>query len=284
VAHLVLIVDGVDQVFQLKGMVRIGRHPDNDVQVLDAQVSKHHCELEEHPAGWVLRDLATLNGTFVNGERVRGQTLLCHRDTIRIGSATLDYCDLADAMMAQPPPDVRRAVSAVATTSLGEGVLSPDERGRLLGEYLRRIVAAPSHERLHEVVLAALLALGQGDSGLVLARSDAKPPAGLEELEVVHWVGRGRELPTRPGWAEHALQALRSGTPSGAKQTHDHTYRIWEPRYLLIAPLGHAERRLALVAIECPGEEPPVLTEIELCSSVAGTAHAALTAQSARRA
>jgi pSer/pThr/pTyr-binding forkhead associated (FHA) protein len=116
VAHLVINVDGVDQVFQLEGVVKIGRHADNQVQVLDAQVSKHHCELEEHAAGWVLRDLGTLNGTFVNGERVRGQSLLCHRDLIRVGNSTVS--DLAEALPHNRSP-TRDATSPEATTAAG---------------------------------------------------------------------------------------------------------------------------------------------------------------------
>lgn len=277
-AHLVLSVDGVDQIFQLTGVVRIGRHPDNDIQVLDAQVSKRHCVLEEHAAGWVLRDLETLNGTFVNGERVREKTLLCHRDRIRLGSALLDYCDLDEAVADHSPPELRPVVSPVATTSTGEGLLSPQERERLMREYLRRIAAAPTRERLHEVTLAALLALAQGDAGVVLARHDGGLPQRLDELEVGHWIGRGRELTKRPEWPELALQALRSGNPSVRKSSHDVSYRIWEPRCTVVVPLGHAERQLALIAIECPGDEPGALAEIELCARVAGTALVALKA------
>jgi pSer/pThr/pTyr-binding forkhead associated (FHA) protein len=276
VAHLVLTVDGVDQVFELKGVVRIGRHPENEIQVLDAQASKRHCEVAEHPAGWVLRDLSTLNGTFVNGERVRGETLLCHRDMIRIGNATLGYSDLAEALAAHPPPEIRRAVSAVATTSVGEALMLPAEREQLLREYLRRIVAAPNGERLHELALAALLALGQGDAGLVLARPDGAPLARLDELEIVHWVGRGRELPTRADWTEQALAALRSGNPTVKTHSHDMAYRVWEPRCTLVAPLGHAQRRLALLGLEFPAEQPPNLADIELCARIAGAVLVAL--------
>jgi pSer/pThr/pTyr-binding forkhead associated (FHA) protein len=277
VAHLVLTVDGVDHVFPLAGVVRIGRHPENDIQVLDAQVSKRHCELEEHVAGWVLRDLGTLNGTYVNGERVRGETLLCHRDTIRVGERTLVYSDLADAPVAQPSLEPRPIVSSVATTSAGGvGALSPAERDRLLHEYLKRILAAPSRDRLLETALDALLSLAEADAGLILAKAGGEPFDGLEGLEIAHWRGRGRELPALRDWAELATGALRGGRLIVRVHSSDETYRIWEPRCTLIAPLGFGERWLALVAIGCPGEQPESLREIELCARVTGAVLAAL--------
>ncbi len=51
----------------------LGRHPDNSIQVLDRIVSKEHSRITLGPDGrYVVRDVGSLNGTFVNGERVTG--------------------------------------------------------------------------------------------------------------------------------------------------------------------------------------------------------------------
>lgn len=58
-------------------LVTIGRSPDSDVFLDDVTVSRHHAELLHGTAGWLIRDKASLNGTYVNRSRV---------DQIRLGS------------------------------------------------------------------------------------------------------------------------------------------------------------------------------------------------------
>jgi ABC transport system ATP-binding/permease protein len=50
--------------------LRIGRLPDNDVVLDDLLVSRRHAELHRVDGGWQMRDLASANGTYVNGQRV----------------------------------------------------------------------------------------------------------------------------------------------------------------------------------------------------------------------
>jgi DNA-binding NtrC family response regulator len=58
------------QVFELKDETRIGKGPDNDVVIVDATVSRNHCQLTKTPAGYLLRDVGSTNGTFLEGARV----------------------------------------------------------------------------------------------------------------------------------------------------------------------------------------------------------------------
>ena len=48
----------------------LGRHPNNTVQVLDRIVSKEHCHIDLVDGRYLLRDLGSLNGSYVNGERI----------------------------------------------------------------------------------------------------------------------------------------------------------------------------------------------------------------------
>ena len=66
----------------------IGRRPDNDIVINDLGVSKQHAELRLSPTGrYLIIDLGSHNGTFVNGTRVN-QAELSENDIIAIGHAT----------------------------------------------------------------------------------------------------------------------------------------------------------------------------------------------------
>ena len=52
--------------------VTLGRAPDCDIVLSERQISRYHARIECDD-GYIVRDLGSKNGTFVNGERVRGQ-------------------------------------------------------------------------------------------------------------------------------------------------------------------------------------------------------------------
>ena len=64
--------------------LRIGRSPDNDIVVLDSDVSRHHAELRGTAGAYRIVDLGSRNGTFVNGQRVT-DVALSEGDVVRIG-------------------------------------------------------------------------------------------------------------------------------------------------------------------------------------------------------
>jgi transcriptional regulator with GAF, ATPase, and Fis domain len=88
---LKLIVDeeGRHEVLALDGSpVRIGRAADNQIQLRNGRVSRHHCELQpEARGGWVV-DLGSANGLLVNGERTR-RAFLRLGDELHLGTARL---------------------------------------------------------------------------------------------------------------------------------------------------------------------------------------------------
>jgi SARP family transcriptional regulator, regulator of embCAB operon len=65
----------------------LGRLPDNDISLPgDMRVSRHHTEIEEHLNGeWLVRDLRSRNGTYLNGERI-SESILRSGDRIKVGS------------------------------------------------------------------------------------------------------------------------------------------------------------------------------------------------------
>jgi len=92
-ARILLVSPDGQQVVELRDFNSLGRHPSNTIQLLDKIVSKEHCIIERRGQALVLRDLGSLNGTYVNGERVNGERELKHGDDIALGGTRARYDD-----------------------------------------------------------------------------------------------------------------------------------------------------------------------------------------------
>src|SRR5579863_2253722 len=102
-AKLILATAEGQQAIDLRPMNSLGRHPNNTIQLLDKIVSKEHCLLELRDGRFLLRDLGSLNGTYINGERVRGEQFLKHGDEISLGSTRARYDDGSGVPLPLPP-------------------------------------------------------------------------------------------------------------------------------------------------------------------------------------
>ncbi len=104
------------KVFDLvKDVATIGRDVNNDVVINDAEVSRNHGRLTSQSGGYLIEDLASTNGTFVNGQRLIGPKLLNPGDVVGLGETiVMEYSYVADAgatvvasapqrMAAEPP-------------------------------------------------------------------------------------------------------------------------------------------------------------------------------------
>ena len=80
----------------------VGRAPGNDLVLTDDAISWHHAQLWlEGGRPWV-RDIGSRNGTFVNGERIRGSHQLKATDSVRLGpTLTLGLRGAAEALPAR---------------------------------------------------------------------------------------------------------------------------------------------------------------------------------------
>ena len=77
---------------KLRAFTRIGRHPEQDFQVLDRVVSKEHSHIRQLENGdFVLRDNDSRNGTFLNGVVIEGLQKLKNGDRILLGSTELVF-------------------------------------------------------------------------------------------------------------------------------------------------------------------------------------------------
>lgn len=84
--------------FELGGMTRvvIGRNSP-DLELTDIMISRFHARLKQEPDGaWTVRDLASRNGTIVNGDRISEPVTLQPGDEINVGYTVLQFAVVAD--------------------------------------------------------------------------------------------------------------------------------------------------------------------------------------------
>lgn len=67
-----------------------GRHPESDLFLDDVTVSRRHAEVVYTDAGYEVIDAGSLNGTYVNRQRIE-RTLLQHGDEVQIGKFKLVF-------------------------------------------------------------------------------------------------------------------------------------------------------------------------------------------------
>lgn len=73
-------------------VTRIGRHPDSDLFLDDVTVSRRHAEVRRRDGRFTLRDVGSLNGTYVNSERVE-EAALENGDEVRIGKYVIIFLE-----------------------------------------------------------------------------------------------------------------------------------------------------------------------------------------------
>jgi pSer/pThr/pTyr-binding forkhead associated (FHA) protein len=113
------------------GPLTLGRDAGSDVVVAGGEVSRHHAEIRSEAEGYVLVDLS-VNGTYVNGERIGRSHLLARADVIRIGNDEFRFYADAESKPAAGPepaaaetPQPEGAAQRLSDTLLGIPVTPP---------------------------------------------------------------------------------------------------------------------------------------------------------------
>ena len=163
-----------------KSYAMLGRAPQADVRFgpdHDLPVSGRHAAVVFRDGDWILRDLASTNGTFVNGERIKGEHQLGDQDLIRLGDGgpmlRFGSCGMGGVPPRgrwSPPPSRGRAMAvttAVPKTPLSTSMPAPAEDGRFVAPVTATRQRAPWVAAL--LVLTVLGSLG----GLAMWRARA---------------------------------------------------------------------------------------------------------------
>jgi len=108
-------------------LANIGRADYNDVVLADPSVSTAHAKLQRREGVWVIVDLDSTNGTYVDGQRIKGEAPIGPGTTLRIGDVSLAFEPMDEAagiakgggtvVMAKPPAAPPKAPAAPAARS-----------------------------------------------------------------------------------------------------------------------------------------------------------------------
>ncbi len=83
-AAFLIVDEGREKRHEVVGRAVVGRDADCDILVSNLSVSRKHAVLEETVAGWIIRDLSSVNGTFLKGKRAV-DAVLTSGDDLRFG-------------------------------------------------------------------------------------------------------------------------------------------------------------------------------------------------------
>lgn len=132
----------------------LGRDATSALVVDDDRVSRRHARLRRGREGWELSDLASKNGTLVNGQPVAGRALLAHRSWLSLGGVLASFEPLTEEQ-------------------IREEAAAQSERRRSTISARRRLAAADSLDAILQGLLESVVQLSRAERGFVLlARGD----------------------------------------------------------------------------------------------------------------
>lgn len=239
------------------GPLSLGRDSSNQVQVIDAGVSRKHCSVIEVSSGvFEIADLDSHNGTFVNGTKVT-RTIIQHGDRIRIGSSESVFLtgpDDGGALMSSLPGS--DAATDLITMPLNHWGLPSDASGvgrmaRDLSAFFKianvinstRDVQALQRELL--ALISEVIPAAQGAIVLQLNRNEEpSPPCTWNRKGPAQQEMRIREeLVQQATWERCAVfAAAQPGTVS--------------IEHVLCVPLLAVERVLGVIYLSSPAALP----------------------------
>ena len=148
-------LDGTEKSYRLQTHrpFTVGRDPGNDIILRDPKVSRHHAEIIFERGFFVVHDLSSANGTFINGKRVRVAPLT-HSAKVRMGNTYGRFSEElpteSDGMAAEPfeqPLELQKVCTQVTEIWCRAVYIDPDRSQLPDAEKLRLATALADSKR-----------------------------------------------------------------------------------------------------------------------------------------
>jgi two-component system NtrC family sensor kinase len=261
--------------------VLIGRGSEQ-VPLTDQTVSRRHAELKCEDGSWILRDLNSANGTYVNGTRIQQPTRLKHGDQIKLGSTLLMYggdetteqlsgANIPADLVALGPEKLAVDSSVVASVPSADDSIvmaAPDtayavKSWKAVRELTDVIGSLLAPDRLLQRVMDIVFEEVPADRGVIFIRDE-------ESGELLPAVVRFRSHKARAEAARSAITASRAivdhvvQTQQGvlcSNVIRDERFRNGQSvqqlgkRSVICAPIMAREQILGVMHLDCPTSE-----------------------------
>jgi phosphoserine phosphatase RsbU/P len=241
------------------GVHVVGRTTENALALPDPAISRRHAELRVEGDRLVVRDLGSMNGTFVNGDQVKGERPLADGDQVRFGQVTLSVASQAKTGQAAPRPlavafptshftlsTTMEEIRAQARQSRSDRVLAVvSEAGAMLS---RRMDSPELYEKVLDLLEKSIttsriliLSRDEGEPRVVASRvSDSAPeePLRLSRTMLADILEGGKSFLTADASADAQWESKGSIVSLGV-------------RAAMGAPLFDNDRILGAIYVDC---------------------------------
>jgi len=298
-AKLIVISGEERQEFELAAFNTIGRHPDNTIQILDRIISKEHAQIQRAADGrYLLRDLRSLNGTFLRGERVADH-YLTDGDEFTMGSTRIVFVDKpkADDALGRvtiapglTESHIRGRIQANTGDFMPERQIADDknlrrdyERLRIGHELARAVGSELDLDKLLPKILDKAFELVGADRGVILLQDDrgelaprfVKTRSGKSDPNIVLSKTVMAEV------QNNKAAVLSSDATMDARFSGAHSIIMQGIRSTMTLPLLHAGELLGIMHLDSLFTSNAFTEkDLQICTGMA--AQAAISIQNAR--
>ncbi len=298
-AKLIVISGEERQEFELAAFNTIGRHPDNTIQILDRIISKEHAQIQRAADGrFLLRDLRSLNGTFLRGERVADHYLV-DGEEFTMGSTRIVFHDKpkADDALGRvtiapglTESHIRGRIQANTGDFMPERQIPDDknlrrdyERLRIGHELARAVGSELDLDKLLPKILDKAFELVGADRGVILLTDDkgeltprfVKTRSGKSDPNIVLSKTVMAEV------VNNKAAVLSSDATMDARFSGAHSIIMQGIRSTMTLPLLHAGEMLGLMHLDSLFTSNAFTEkDLQICTGMA--AQAAISIQNAR--
>ena len=269
--------------------VVVGRSTTADVTVADRFLSRRHARFTRGPEGWVVEDLGSRNGTFVNGVRIQAPTAVAAGDVVSVSASTLRLlegdaqprdgaCQAVDtASVFRPASDLVQSSAeppAAGATAAPESIRRYAEKLAILNDVHRTLATSTTLEDLLDTILDRVFSHLHPERGAVFLKGPggrleraASRPMEAEDADFVVSHNLAAEV------VERGMAALVHDVRAAHRSAEAQSLLDFGIRSLVAAPLAEPGGTLGMIVLSSSARVR-VFTEddMELLSSLASVA------------